>query len=218
MIPARSRLRDEHHPGAQTAGASARADSVVQIACNWQELIDTGPEHLEHILEPVQGLPFQAAMSYLSVLATGLYHARRETHLHLRLAHEAFGDGPVFKLIERWLAAGPDRLVFDQRHLTVLQRLLVEHAPESTAEILSDHERAVLLYCLLAVGDVLPEWSRQTSTRTATTTRPPGRSTPSSAALTTTLPRYMRPSSVPTRCSPRLPASPTWPGIISTVR
>jgi hypothetical protein len=159
VIPARSRLRDGHHPGAQTAGASAPADSVVQMACNWHELIGTGPEHLEHILEPVQGLPFQAAMSYLSVLATGLYHARRETHLHLRLAHEAFGDGHVFKLIERWLAAGPDRLVFDQRHLTVLQRLLVEHAPESTAEILSDHERAVLLFCLLAVGDVLPEWS-----------------------------------------------------------
>jgi hypothetical protein len=159
LIPVRSRLRDEHHPGSRTIGGPTRPDSVVQIACNWQELIGTGPQHLEHILEPVQGLPFQAAMSYLSVLATGLYHARRETHLHLRLAHEAFGDGPVFKLIQRWLAAGPDRLVFDQRHLTVLQRLLVEYARETSAEMLSDHERAVLLYCLVAIGDVLPEWS-----------------------------------------------------------
>jgi hypothetical protein len=159
LVPARSRVRDKHHPGSRTAGGLARPDSVVQIACNWQELIGTGPEHLEDILEQIRELPFQPAMSYLSMLATGLYHARRETHLHLHLAHEAFGDGPVFKLIQRWLAAGPDRLVFDQRHLTVLQRLLVEHARETPVEILSDHERAVLLYCLVAIGDVLPEWS-----------------------------------------------------------
>jgi hypothetical protein len=42
-------------------------------------------------------------MSYLSALAAGLYHARRETRLHLRLAREVFGDRPVFKLIQRWV-------------------------------------------------------------------------------------------------------------------
>jgi hypothetical protein len=136
-----------------------RSDSVVQIACNWRELIGAGPKHIEDILEQIRELPFGPSMSYLSVLATGLYHARHETHLHLRLAQEAFGEGPVLEIIRAWLAAGPDRLVFDERHLTVLQRLLVEHARETPTEALSEHERAVLLYCLLAIGDALPEWS-----------------------------------------------------------
>lgn len=140
-------------------GEQAHPGSVVQIAANWQELIGRSPGTLKMILTQIRGLPAQASMSYLSVLATGLYHARRETHLHLRLAHEAFGEGPVLELIQRFLAGGPDRLVFDERHLTVLQRLLIEHAQENSAEILSDHERAVLLFCLLAIGDVLPEWS-----------------------------------------------------------
>jgi hypothetical protein len=153
LIPTRSHLPDEHQP------APAQPDGVVQVPANWQELIGTGPESLEAILEQVRELPFQAAMGYLSALATGLYHARRETHLHLRLAREAFGDGPVLDLIRRFLADGPDRLVFDERHLTVLQRLLVEHAQESAAEMLSDHQRATLLFCLLGIGDVLPEWS-----------------------------------------------------------
>lgn len=152
MVPERPKLDDR-------SSTRAHPESVVQIACNWRELIGAGPNNIEEVLEQVRELPFEASMSYLSVLATGLYHARRDTRLHLRLAYEAFGEGRALDIIRVWLAAGPDRLVFDERHLMVLQRLLVEHSAEKTAEALSEHERAVLLYSLLAIGDVLPEWS-----------------------------------------------------------
>ena len=55
-----------------------------------------------------------------------------------------------------FLSDGPDRLVFDERHLTMLQRLLVEHAQEHSAEMLSDHERAALLFCLLVAQKTFP--------------------------------------------------------------
>ena len=114
---------------------------------------------MDVLLEVIASLPFEASMTYLGPLAAGLHHARHETRLHLRLAEQVFGQGPMLDAICRFVVAGPDRLVFDERYLTALQRLLVEHAQADAGVSITPHERAELLTCLLAMGDVLPDWS-----------------------------------------------------------
>jgi hypothetical protein len=114
---------------------------------------------MDVLLEMIASLPFEASMTYLGPLAAGLHHARHETRLHLRLAEQVFGQGPMLDLIRRFVVAGPDRLVFDERYLAALQRLLVEHAQPDPDGSITAHERAKLLTCLLGIGDALPDWS-----------------------------------------------------------
>ncbi len=100
-------------------------------------------------------------MSYLSPIAAGLYHARHEPRLHMRLAFQVFGEGPMLEAIREFMGECSDRLIFDERYLTALQRLLVVYASPSAqlSRVLTSHQRATLLTCLLSMGDVLPEWS-----------------------------------------------------------
>jgi len=68
--------------------------------------------------------------------------------------------GPIVDGLRRYVAGSPNRLVFDERHIGALQRLVVENARDVAGDELSDHNRATLLTCLVAMGDVLPEDSR----------------------------------------------------------
>jgi hypothetical protein len=149
---------------ASAAGSSEadQSDSLVggfaRCAATLSELGLPGMR-MDILLEMIASLPFEASMTYLGPLAAGLHHARHETRLHLRLAEQVFGQGPMLDVIRRFVIAGPDRLVFDERYLTALQRLLVEHAQADTGVSITTRERAELLTCLLAMGDVLPDWS-----------------------------------------------------------
>jgi hypothetical protein len=131
---------------------------LLRCAVNLQELGLPGM-HLEAVVEMVASLPFEASMNYLGPVAAGLHHARHDQRLQLRLAEQILGDGPLLHAIQRFVSTSADRLVFDERYLTALQRLLVEHASSDPAELLSEHDRAVVLTSLLAMGDVLPDWS-----------------------------------------------------------
>ena len=130
---------------------------VVQVAATIQELLGIQSPSFPAILDLIAELPFEASMSYLSVLAAGLYHARRDTRLHLRLAYEVFGDGPMIDQTRRFLANGASRIVFDERYLIVLQRLLVEHAGNDQTRHLTRAQHASLLTCLFGLGDALDE-------------------------------------------------------------
>ena len=130
---------------------SSEPDSIVQIAANWHELLGITGLRFDTVLEQISHLPFEATMSFLSAVAAGLYHARREPHLHLLLATEVFGEGPALEAIRRFSETGPNRLIFDERDLAVLQRLLVEHAAPEPARDLTSRERATALVSLISV-------------------------------------------------------------------
>ena len=130
----------------------------IQLPATLQELLGFQSPSLEQILELIAELPFEASMDYLSVLSVGLYHARRETRLHMQLAQEVFGAGLMLDAVREFIARGPDRLVFDERYVTLLQRLLVEHASNDPAKHLTQWQHATLLTCLFALGDALVEW------------------------------------------------------------
>lgn len=123
---------------ASAAGSSEadQSDSLVggfaRCAATLSELGLPGMR-MDILLEMIASLPFEASMTYLGPLAAGLHQARHETRLHLRLAEQVFGQGPMLDVIRRFVVAGPDRVVFDERYLTVLQRLLVEHAQAARA-------------------------------------------------------------------------------------
>ena len=153
----RQLLLPTHRP----ATRSTSPESIVQSAANLHELLKVPPLHLEIVVEMIAALPFEAAMSYLSPIAAGLYHAHHEPRLHLRLAFQVFGQGPMLEEIRKFMAECPDRLIFDERYLSALQRLLVVYASPSAqpSRVLTSHQRATLLTCLLSMGDVLPEWS-----------------------------------------------------------
>ncbi len=111
---------------------------------------------LDSVVALVETLPFEPSMAFLSPIAGELHHRRNEPQAQLRLAGRLLGGEP-FERLSRWVQATADRLVFDERYLTALQRLLVERARRVEGFELTSHERAVLVTCLLAMGDVLPD-------------------------------------------------------------
>jgi hypothetical protein len=136
--------------------AAPRDRYEVKIA-SWEALLGQTLS-FDTVLECIARLPFEATMGSLSVLAGALYHARYETHKHWQLACDVLIEGPILEAVRKFLAGGPGRIVFDPRYLTAFQRLLVEHS-SSDSDSLDEKQARIVIACLLALPDVLPEAS-----------------------------------------------------------
>lgn len=134
----------------------------VKIA-SWEALLGETLS-FDTVLERIAQLPFEATMLSLSALAVALYHARYDTDLHWRLACDVLIDGPALEAVRRFLTGGPGRIVFDPRYLTVFQRLLVEHS-RADGDSLDDEQARIVIACLLALPDALPETSAADSNK-----------------------------------------------------
>jgi hypothetical protein len=152
----------EHVDLSWSDSASATERYEVKIA-SWKALLGQTLT-FDTVLERIAQLPFDATMVSLSALAGALYHARYDSHLHWRLARDILIEGPVLEAVRRFLEGGPARIAFDPRYLTIFQRLLVEHASANSGS-LGEEQARIVVACLLALPDVLPETSAAGSNR-----------------------------------------------------
>lgn len=139
------------------SGPVAPRDRYEVGIASWEALLGETLS-FDTVLERIAQLPFEGTMLSLSALAGALYHARYDTGLHWRLACDVLVDGPVLEAVRRFLTGGPGRIVFDPRYLTVFQRLLVEHSG-AEGDSLDDEQARIVIACLLALPDALPETS-----------------------------------------------------------
>lgn len=90
------------------------------------EALGIPPISMETVEELVAGLPFEPTMMALSTIAACVWFLGRDRDAHLRLAEDVFGTGrPIFDRLRRFVAEGPNHLVFNEQHLIVLMRLMV---------------------------------------------------------------------------------------------
>ena len=104
------------------------------------------PLTYEQLLRNLSSLPFEAAMLHISALAAEVFHHSDDAEYQLRLASELYEDTQPLTRLRWFVESEPGMLVFDERYLTALERLLVEHAaPSSSEEGLTGQQVAILL-------------------------------------------------------------------------
>jgi hypothetical protein len=132
--------------------------TVVITAVTFDAMFGCGAGALEDLVEMVREVPFEGAMRYLGPLASAVYLAPRTPGQHLRIAARVF-NADLYEAIRGWVLSEPGRVVFDERRIAFLQRLLIEHARDAPGVDMTLHEQVVLLVGLLRAGDVLPDRS-----------------------------------------------------------
>jgi hypothetical protein len=112
---------------------------------------------LAEVIDLVRDLPFEPSMRFLGAMLAAVHHADGDAGKELLVAREVFGEGDVLNALRGWVSKAPGHQVFDHRGLTTLQRLLVDYSWDGSDDDLPSAKRAVLLTCVLAMGDVLPD-------------------------------------------------------------
>lgn len=104
------------------------------------------------VLDVIRQIPFEAAMTHLSPIAADVYHHDFDRERQIALARRVYGGAA--EAVVRFVEADPSHVAFDERYIAVLQRLLIEHASDSTDEM-TDDQREMLLAALLSVPTIL---------------------------------------------------------------
>jgi len=108
---------------------------------------------LSEIRRMLAVVPLEPALFAVSAIASAAWHARRDQARHLELAEEIFADRPLLGLLRRFIAEDRHHVIFNEQHLTILTRLLIECGAESApgAEM-SSSELDAFLMALVGVG------------------------------------------------------------------
>lgn len=153
--------------GRRTPGAAEVEISPLRASPDPEDL-GLVPLTDEQVVRNVSALPFEAAIVHVSALAAEVFHHSDDAEYQLGLAREFYGDGQLLTRLRWFVESDPGMLVFDERYLTVLQRLLIEHAAPSDGNGLSAEQLRTLLTCLLATPGIV-------ASRSPETPPPPGR-------------------------------------------
>ncbi len=110
---------------------------------------------LDQIIALVREIPFEAGMTHLAPIAADVYHHPFDRDQQLKLARRVWRP-QLAEPIADVVSASRSRLVFDERYITILQRLLIEHADDSDAAM-TDEQQTLLTVLLLAVPVALDD-------------------------------------------------------------
>jgi hypothetical protein len=89
----------------------------------------------------------------VSAIAAGTWFAGMDQTAHMRLAEEVFGERPIVDRFRTFLRQDRHHLIFNEQHVTVLTRLLLQHGRPGDASIdLTSDEIDALLIAMVAVG------------------------------------------------------------------
>lgn len=122
------------------------------------EALGLAPVGLPTIGRLLADLPFEPAMMALSVISASVWFAGHDQSKHLSLAEDVFGTGrPIFEKLREFVAEGPNHLIFNEQHLTVLMRLLVSGASSDDDGMreLTDQEVDSLLMALVGIASTI---------------------------------------------------------------
>jgi hypothetical protein len=110
----------------------------------------------EQVLHNISTLPFEPAIAHISALAAEVFHHSDDAEYQLKLAEELYDNQQLLTKLRWFVESEPGMLVFDERYVTVLQRLLIEHAAPTDGAIgLTGSQTGVLLTSLLAVPGIV---------------------------------------------------------------
>ncbi len=108
---------------------------------------------LDELCALLRTVPVEPAMFGLAGIAAATWHAGQDQSQHLALAEEVFAGRPVLDRLKAFLNEEPQRVVFNEQHLTILTRLLLIHGAEGDARNdLTNSQVDALLTALLGVG------------------------------------------------------------------
>ncbi len=114
------------------------------------------PLTYEQVLRNLRTVPFEPAMVHISALAAEVFHHSDDADFQLDLARELYDDEQLLTRLHWFVESEPGMLVFDERYLTVLQRLLVEHAaPTGGQQGLTAQHTSTLLTALIAIPGIV---------------------------------------------------------------
>jgi hypothetical protein len=111
--------------------SSARSDAPNLLAAPTPEDLELPTPTLSEVFDLVSDLPFEHAMLIVSLLAAEVYHHPTDSERQLSYAADMFPPW-VLGRIQAFVAESPNHVVFDQRYLVSLQRVLVVHAAVDT--------------------------------------------------------------------------------------
>jgi len=137
--------------------SSARSDAPNLLAAPTPEDLELPTPTLSEVFDLVSDLPFEHAMLIVSLLAAEVYHHPTDSERQLSYAADMFPPW-VLGRIQAFVAESPNHVVFDQRYLVSLQRVLVVHAAVDTTppRDLTREEVGYLAGALLGLASALP--------------------------------------------------------------
>jgi hypothetical protein len=106
-------------------------------------------------------LPFEPSFLAVSRFQAVLHHVRTDPTAQLGLARELIGDERLLARLQRWVRGAPNRVIFSEQHMHVLQRLLLERAKPVDPDVpATREERSLLLRALFDVRVIIDELAR----------------------------------------------------------
>jgi hypothetical protein len=146
----RSRARTHHGPHADDADINPLRASPDPEDLKLPRL------SYDQVIANLSVLPFEPSLVHISALAAEVFHHSDDAEYQLKLAQELYGHPQLLAKLRWFVESEPGMLVFDERYLTVLQRLLIEHAkPTDGADGLTGEETSLLLTSLLAMPGIV---------------------------------------------------------------
>jgi len=135
------------------AGPPSDADGVYVAPDS--EALGFAPTDLDSVRSLLDQLPFEPAMFALSMMNASAWFIGHDQAKHLELAQNIFGDGWFLEKLKAFVAESPHHIIFNEQHVTVLQRLLITSAASDGQGLrdLFESEIEALLRALIAIAD-----------------------------------------------------------------
>jgi hypothetical protein len=118
------------------------------------EGVEIEPPTVEDVIGWIEEIPFEAAMTHLFPIAAEVYHHDHDRERQIVLAQRVYGNSPLMEKIVAFVEEEESHVAFDERYIVALQRLLIEHAADSTDDLTQD-QHYLLLQALFAMGSIL---------------------------------------------------------------
>jgi hypothetical protein len=117
------------------------------------EVLGVDAPSLDAIKTLLRTVPVEPAIFGLSAVAAGCWFAGHNQTAHLRLAEELFVGRPILDRLRAFVREDPRHLIFNEQHLTMLTRLLLQHGADGDPRIdLTAAQIDALLMAMVAMG------------------------------------------------------------------
>ena len=123
---------------------------------------------LDEIIDGVSRLPFEPAFLAIARLQQVIWHVWDDGPGQLGVAGQLFPSSPILDNIAAWVSAGSNHTVFAEQHLSIVQRLLVDHAAHGpVSERMTQEQWELLLRTIFAATAITDPGLQSLKTGTA---------------------------------------------------
>jgi hypothetical protein len=142
-------------PASARHGAPDKAAEAMMYCAPTPTDLGLPEPSLDDIVERLTSVPFEAAMLLCSLVAAVVFHHPRDRERHQALSDELHAPW-LAERMRAFLAEDESHLIFDERHVAALQRLLISHAAADRRGLTTE-ELGYVMGALLAMASALPQ-------------------------------------------------------------